>query len=262
LAALVSLVQTLRLPEMRFTDRLALITVALRAWSRRPREDHVLSFPQAGNIHLARESLNADWNVFSEIFLSRCYNTDYRDAVVIDIGAHKGYYGAFALISGARIVISYEPERQNFTFLSRAASSFRDRGFDWLVEKKAIAESTGEMQLNVSGESWTHSLLTLPDEGPRSLAHVETVEAITLHEVLGDSAAHGSGRVVVKIDIEGEECDSILGTRATVWNRIDELFVETHPHAACTGGDITSHLAGSGLGLQPDTTVQITHLKR
>ena len=261
-AALVALIRVLALRDVSLRDRLILARVGIRAWLRRGKSDHALSFPSGGTIHFAGESLNADWNVFSEIFLSPCYKGNYRDAVVIDVGAHKGYFGAFAFLSGARRVISYEPERQNFTFLSRTASSFRVEGFDWRIDNRAVAAGSGEIDLNISGESWTHSLLELPEKGPRKRTGVQVVEATSLREVLTDPAVQGANPVVIKVDIEGAECDSILSTQSQDWALIDEVFVETHPGTTCTVDDIISHLAEGGLRQHEDTTAQVTHLTR
>jgi FkbM family methyltransferase len=260
--ALVSIAQVLVLRELTLVDRFRLVSTAIRAWTRMGERDHHLSFPRAGTIHLVKNSLNADWNVLSEVFLTRCYRTDYRAATAIDVGAHKGYFGAFAFLGGARTVVSYEPERQNFSCLERAANSFRDRGFDWRVEKKALAARSGETELKVSGESWTHSLFELPEEGRRRAVGSERVTATTLHEVLADLATHEHHRVIIKIDVEGAECDLILGTATDDWARVDELFVETHPYSSCSGDEIISHLEMAGLTRQNDSTEQITHLKR
>ena len=260
--ALVTLIRVLALRDVSLRDRLMLARVGIRAWLRRGKGDHAVSFPSGGTIQLAGESLNADWNVFSEIFLNPSYNGTYRDAVVIDIGAHKGYFGAFACLRGARTVISYEPERLNFAFLSRAASSFRAVGFDWRVDNRAVAATSGEIDLNVSGESWTHSLLELPERGPRKHTGVQIVESVSLGNVLADHAVQDTARVVAKIDIEGAECDSILSTQSQDWVLIDEVFVETHPGTSCTGNDIVSHLDECGLSRHEDTTAQITHLTR
>ena len=53
------------------------------------------------------------WNV--EMFPAEC-----RGRIVLDVGAHKGYFGAWALSQGAALVVSCEPERSNFARLSRA----------------------------------------------------------------------------------------------------------------------------------------------
>src|SRR4051812_35581122 len=51
----------------------------------------------AGNLYFGRESFPVDRIAYFGIFLEGWYGGDYDGAVVVDIGAHKGYYGAFAL---------------------------------------------------------------------------------------------------------------------------------------------------------------------
>ena len=72
-----------------------------------------------GTLYFGRRSFPVDRIAYFGIFLEGWYRTDYRDAVVLDIGAHKGYYGAFALLEGAREVHSFEPEPTNFGLLER-----------------------------------------------------------------------------------------------------------------------------------------------
>jgi hypothetical protein len=48
----------------------------------------------AGCVYLDPESMSADWRVWREVFFPRhaFYATDYGDAAVIDVGAHKGHF--------------------------------------------------------------------------------------------------------------------------------------------------------------------------
>jgi len=71
-----------------------------------------------------------DWETLKWVLVDEAYPTDYAGAVVLDIGAHKGYFGAFALERGARTVISFEPESRNFELLERCAASYREQGAD------------------------------------------------------------------------------------------------------------------------------------
>ena len=71
----------------------------------------------AGNLYFGRESFPVDRVAYLGIFLEGWYDAEYRDAVVVDIGGHKGYFGAFALHAGAGEVRSYEPEATNFATL-------------------------------------------------------------------------------------------------------------------------------------------------
>jgi hypothetical protein len=52
---------------------------------------------------------------------------------------------------------------------------------------------------------------------------------------------------VVKVNIEGAECSAILESPAEPWERVAELFVETHLWAPCGGEELAAHLLASGL---------------
>src|SRR5690242_9500405 len=50
-------------------------------------------------VYVGRRSIDSDWELFRGMFLPRkaAHKADYRGATVLDIGAHKGYFGAHAL---------------------------------------------------------------------------------------------------------------------------------------------------------------------
>lgn len=261
LYAAIDIARLLSLSELSLKQRLELFNVALRAWTRTASIDYALHLPGAGEIYFGRKSLNADWNVFSEVFLDRCYGDQYSGATVLDIGAHKGYFGAFALLQGAARVVSLEPERHNFSFLKRTAEVFCTHGHRWDAHKAAVGVQRTTAQLNVSGEAWTHSLLPLPATGSRRKVHEEEVDVVPL-EILIEEEASRSSRLVVKLDIEGAECDVVFGTTLETWSATDDVFIETHTFAPCAPRQIADHLAQAKLFSQGDTSPQIAHFRR
>lgn len=57
------------------------------------------------------ENAGVDFQVLAQVFLDEVYGElKFQDRIVIDVGAHKGYFAAYALMSGAKAVLSYEPE--------------------------------------------------------------------------------------------------------------------------------------------------------
>ncbi len=82
-----------------------------------------------------------DWKAFIEVLGAQPYDADYAKAAVLDVGAHKGYFGAYALARGASFVASYEPNLANFACLRRAAEPLHDR---WLARNHAIGGTAGE----------------------------------------------------------------------------------------------------------------------
>ena len=162
--------------------------------------------------------------------------------MVVDIGAHKGY-SARMRRAGARTVVSYEPETENFALLAKAADAKRG---EWQTRRSAVGAERGEAELHVMGASWGHAL-----HPPEAFAKHESASSACgsrrLRTSRGcDPLARGA-RVIVKVNIEGEECPTILGTPGSAWAGIDELYVETHPWAACGADELARHLAAAGL---------------
>lgn len=197
----------------------------------------------AGSLYFGRESFPVDRVAYLGIFLEGWYEADYDDAVVVDIGGHKGYFGAYALHAGAGEVRSYEPEAANFATLERAARSF-DR--PWQVHRAAVGAQAGEATLHVNAESAGHSLVHEQTGGPRPTIGTQTVPVVAMAEVLAD--AGGSGRrVIVKIDAEGAECEIVLGTPAEAWHAVERVFLEVHDFAPCGAQAIIAHLRAAGM---------------
>jgi FkbM family methyltransferase len=75
------------------------------------------------------------WNV--EMFPAEC-----RGRIVLAVGAHMGYFGAWALSQGAALVVSCEPERSNLGLLQRSwyANIRRDA---WRLENVALGARAG-----------------------------------------------------------------------------------------------------------------------
>ncbi len=194
-------------------------------------------------VYLAHDNYEIDWASLAFVAVDEAYAGDYHGAVVVDIGAHKGYYAAYALFHGARTVVSYEPETANLALLRRAAA----RDDRWQTKRSAVGAERGEAELHVMGASWGHALHP-PEAFAKHEVGLERVPVDALADVLADAVGlSGGARVVVKVNIEGEECPTILGTRASAWEGIDELYVETHPWAACGADDLTRHLDAAGL---------------
>jgi FkbM family methyltransferase len=210
----------------------------------RPRESYAL--PLGGTtVYLSHADYEIDWASLAFVAVDEAYAGDYRGAVVVDIGAHKGYYGAYALEHGARAVVSYEPETANFVLLEQAADAAE--GARWRAARRAVGAGPGEAQLHVMGASWGHALHP-PEAFANYEVGTEAVQVDALRDVLADAVALAEGgRVIVKVNIEGEECPAILGTPPSAWDGITELYVETHPWADCGADDLARHLQPAGL---------------
>jgi FkbM family methyltransferase len=179
---------------------------------------------------------------------------------VVDVGEHKGYFGAFALLRGAAVVLSLEPERDNFRLLELTAASFRARGYEWVTRRAAVWSEPGQATLRVDAESWSHALTALETQAAGS--EVQRVERESMEALLDEARALAAGRrIMVKIDAEGAECAIVAGTPASAWASVDEGFVEVHDFAPCTSQEVVARLAGAGLERTADA-LNVYHFRR
>ena len=221
-----------------------------------PRRDFELRV-RGGRLVFPVASRHEDRWTFYEIWRFREYGDDFRNATVLDLGAHKGYFGAYAFACGANEVVSFEPEPVNFAALERAAETSGD---PWTVKRLAVgAGRPATAALRLAPISSAHTLLPADTQ----TVGEETVEVTPAAEWI-EYAAHRASRLIVKIDIEGMECDVVLGTPIEVWRQIDEIYVELHETAPCAPERLLAHLAAAGLELVRigETTPRVAYLRR
>jgi FkbM family methyltransferase len=184
-----------------------------------------------------RDDFPIDWKTFVAVFGHEEHAAPYQGAHVLDVGAHKGYFGAYALAKGASVVLSVEPERRNYEALTRAAARL---GRQWLTRNAALGGESGTGTLLLDRASYAHSLT--------SVAHPvgeQPVTVITLEQAL-EELPPGGTRTIVKIDAEGNECE-ILATPAPL-ERIDLLMVEWHEKKApCSQDELVQAAESAGL---------------
>ena len=215
----------------------------------RPRTTYRLRYG-GGSLFLSHDDYEIDWETLKNVLVDEPYQADYDGAIVLDVGAHKGYFGAYALARGARTVVSYEPEDANAVLLAHSATTFGER---WQLVKAAVSADAGEAELHVMRASWSHAL-HVPDAFAECETGVERVPVVAMSDVLRHAAETSGARLIVKINTEGEECETVLGTPAADWKVVDELLVETHPWAACGPDELAAYLEPAGL-----TRIQSRH---
>jgi FkbM family methyltransferase len=227
----------------------------------RPRAAYTVRYGP-GRVFLSHDDYAIDWESLKFVIADEAYAGDHRAAVVLDLGAHKGYYGAYALANGARAVVSFEPENANVELLERAAATYRADGIDWEVRPSAVGAEQGEAELHVMSASWGHSLHP-PDEFAQYEIGTARVPVAAMSHVLEEARTlAGDASLVIKLNIEGEECAVVLGTPAEAWSGVSELFVETHPWADCSATDLAAHLEPAGLSEAPSAMPAVLRLRR
>jgi FkbM family methyltransferase len=233
---------TLRFSELPVGARLRFLASGLRPTDGAA---HAISVGGGEVVVTARGGDRSDRAVIREIFERSYYRADYYGAVVLDMGAHKGYYGAYALWHGAAVVESYEPVETNFAYLDRAAESFRRSGFRWDVHHLAVTSTGNPVEIVTSPKSWTHAVR---DAGADAAARgVAVVNAVAFADVIARvREEHPDDVLIVKLDVEGTECEIVARTPSEVWTSIDEVFVETHEEAPCDASAVADRLRAAG----------------
>jgi FkbM family methyltransferase len=239
--------------------RARLRLLALRLARRRFRQT-VFEIPLGpGTCHLDMREGKTDYLTFREIFVRECYRTDYRGRSVLDLGAHRGYFGAYALLKGAAKVVSFEPEQVNFSFLERTASSFVAGGSMWEIERAAVSPADGDATLYVRDESWSHSVLKQAGDAENAVG-VQTVPMWSLERALERLGSREP--VIVKMDIEGSEEQVVLDSSDDVWSAVGELFVEIEPFCSVDASSLLDRLALVGLRSAGPPVGNVYHLVR
>jgi len=126
--------------------------------------------------------------------------------VVIDIGAHVGY---FTLLAAQQVgptghVYSFEPDPSNHRLLQQNIDA---NGYTNITAtRKAVSKSSGSAQLMLSSrDNGTHSLYAQDSRD----ANTVNVDLVSLDEFLADA---GWPKVdLIKMDVEGAEMDALVG---------------------------------------------------
>jgi FkbM family methyltransferase len=129
--------------------------------------------------------------------------------VVLDCGAHIGYFTRVALRAGARMVVAIEPEPANLRALRKNFEQELRSGVVRLVPK-GVWNKRGKLPLRLSDTSNDSHSLVPGHGGPRE----EVVELVTIDEL---SRELELARVdFIKMDIEGAETRALEGARQTL----------------------------------------------
>ena len=212
-------------------------------------------------VFLSDDDYEIDWASFAFVAIDQAYEGDYRDAFVLDLGAHKGYYAAYAFRHGARTVVSYEPESTNASYLEAAATRFLGAR-TWRTARAAVGAETGEAGLHVMGASWGHAIHP-PDawaEHEVGLEHVR-VDALTKVHLAGRGVRAGSahdrqgqhrGRGVLR---DPRHAGRGLGRRGRGLHR-------DPPWATCGAAELAEHLVDAGLRSVPSNHSAVLKLAR
>ena len=155
-------------------------------------------------------------------FLVKLLAAQKQPFVFIDIGANQGLYSILAQKNVCCTqVYSFEPVPQTAALLRKNVALNKCR--DVVVCMQAIADTSGTAEIHVSDSHSGAATMRGDMEGFRNSIKIETVDAQGLSEIV----TPGRDRIVVKIDVEGQEMAVLHQLMAASFaSRIDTIFYE------------------------------------
>lgn len=146
--------------------------------------------------------------------------------LIFDVGANAGQFAQQLRRSGyEREIVSFEPMSAAFDLLKEAAR--KDSG--WKVRQCALGAAVGTSEINVSGNSWSSSLLDMANAhakaAPESVyVAKELIDVKTLDAVYSEYATEAT-RPFLKIDTQGYTEQVLAGAKRSL-EKINGMLVE------------------------------------
>lgn len=155
----------------------------------------------------------------------KCFQERIKEGeIVLDIGAHIGYYTLMAAkrVGNRGKVYAFEPNKDNFALLTKNA---RINGYKNVIPiNKAVTNSTKKSRLFLSPVSTgMHSLIDLDNNSKNTVI----VNSVSVDDFFGKNPPRVS---VIKLDIEGGEYKAIEGMKGLLQkSKHLSLFTEFSP---------------------------------
>lgn len=160
----------------------------------------------------------------------------HRIDTVLDVGANTGQFAAYLRSIGYRgRIVCFEPLSAAHAALERFAA--KDPGIT-VAPRQALGESSGVVNINVSANSESSSILSVSDAHLKAEPKVKAVAVETVPLNRLDAAAvdylSPANRVFLKIDVQGYELQVLAGA-ADLLSRIVGLQLELSLHPLYQG---------------------------
>jgi FkbM family methyltransferase len=168
----------------------------------------------------------------------------------IDVGANIGIYSLYASIVNQEVsIVSIEPFSANFLELEKNIS-LNNKQHQIVALEVALSSRSGRGNLRIADDRLgsSGSQIELTDDSISAQTIVETGDHLV--DSKNDLLSQTGGKVMLKIDTDGNELDVLLGFRESFGKGlIGTVLVETHPSNRI---EIESYL--NSVGLKEDLT--------
>ncbi|MBK9255894.1 MAG: FkbM family methyltransferase [Saprospiraceae bacterium] len=170
-------------------------------------------------------------HILREVFTKKVYHTDFpfnRKVIILDIGAHYGFFSIFAALHTLpdSKIYAFEPSKDNyFRFLKNIENDHRLNSIHPFHQ--AISGHSGERELSL-GRPQNHSLYK---NYIADLDQSELVQTVTLDQFVLDNQIEKID--FLKIDCEGSEHEILQNTSQNTLQKISVLSMELHDMSHC-----------------------------
>jgi FkbM family methyltransferase len=171
-------------------------------------------------------SVPQELNIAKEIFIERAYSNFfpfYEKGVILDVGAHFGYFSLFASVNAPKSkIISLEPSSDNFNVLEKNIKINKISNIQ--AFNLGVSDKTGETSLFIS-KSKNHSIFD-SSKNRLSSCKKEEIKVISLEDLLKKSNV--SNVDFMKMDCEGSEYPLLFNTTKNTFKKIKTISLEFH----------------------------------
>jgi FkbM family methyltransferase len=145
--------------------------------------------------------------------------------VVVDVGANKGQFAAFAAARWpAASLICFEPLPGPRHKLKKVLSRIASGRFD--IRAKALGSTPGESVMHVATREDSSSLLNLGEAQCRLFDMKQAgTETVPVSRLDNEPGVLGQGRTLLKIDVQGFEYETLSGAGPRL-QEFDAVYVE------------------------------------
>lgn len=140
--------------------------------------------------------------------------------LIVDVGANKGQFGESLRESGySGGIVSFEPLKTAYDNLLSVSNDDKN----WLVHARcAVGDSTGEIEINISANSVSSSVLPMLDSHMQAAPNAGYIGKDKCHLITLDSVLPAyfktSKSVLLKIDTQGYEWQVLDGAMNAIQN--------------------------------------------
>lgn len=151
------------------------------------------------------------------------------DAAFVDGGANLGYWSLFAAerLDDPRRVIAVEASGATY---SRLRANLALNAYDVIAERAALGSRVGDVLelVTARGHASAHLRRGDDDHLDESAYRTERVTTVTIDDLVDRHLDGHRGAIVLKLDVEGAECDTLAGAADTLRSGRCAIVYEDH----------------------------------